>query len=88
MPPIARNINAVTKYVGFVDDYVAQIDPNTEPDALLLARLGLAVEHPALDLHGAAHRVDDAGELGQEAVTGVLHGTAPMLGDFGIDKFA
>jgi hypothetical protein len=33
------------------------------------------------------HRVDDAAELGKEAVTGRFDDATPMLGDFGIAEF-
>ena len=44
--------------------------------------------HLALHLDRAAHRIDDAGELDQQAVAGGLDDAAAMLGDFGVDKFA
>ena len=48
--------------------------------------IGLAVDHPALHLGGAAHRVDDAGEFRQHAVAGVLDDAAPVLLDLRIDQ--
>ena len=45
-------------------------------------------DHLPLHLDRAAHRVDDAGELGKEAVAGGLDDATPMLGDFGIAEFA
>ena len=42
-----------------------------------MRRLG----HPALNLHSAAHGIDNTRELCQEAVAGVLHDPAPVLGD-------
>ena len=44
--------------------------------------------HLALDLDGAAHRIDDADELGQQAVAGGLDDASAVLGDLGIDEFA
>ena len=41
---------------------------------------------PALHLDGAAHRIDDAGELDQQAVAGRLDDAAAMLGDLRIDQ--
>ena len=42
----------------------------------------------ALHLDRAAHRIDDAGELDQEAVAGVLDDAAAVLGDLRIDQLA
>jgi len=49
-------------------------------------QLGLAVEHPALHLGSAAHRVDDARKLREQAVAGGLDDTAPMFRDLGVDQ--
>src|SRR5262249_55792706 len=61
-------------------------DPNTEPDPALLGHLGLALGHPALDLHGASNGVHDTRKFRQEAVAGVLDDAAAMFGDFRIDQ--
>ena len=42
---------------------------------------------PKETLDRTAHRVDDAGELGEEAVAGSFDDATPMLGDFGIAEF-
>src|SRR5215468_3364134 len=80
------DVDAVAEDVVLFNDYVAEVDAYAKPDAPLLGRLGLAVGHPALDLHSAAHRVDDAGKFRQHAVTGGLHDTAVVLGDFRIEE--
>ena len=59
-----------------------------KPDLALLGHLRLAVDHSALNLHGAAYCVDHAGELRQETVADVLHGTATVLGDLRLDQLA
>ncbi len=61
-----RDIDAVAKDVAVLDDDVAEIDADAKPDAPLVGRLGLAVDHPALHLGGATHRVDDAREFHQQ----------------------
>ena len=48
---------------------------------------GVAGDHLPLHLDRTAHRVDNAGELGKEAVAGRLDDATPMLGDFGIAEF-
>src|SRR6516164_5555680 len=48
---------------------------------------GVAGDHLPLHLDRTAHRVDDAGELGKEAVAGGFDDATPMLGDFGVAEF-
>jgi hypothetical protein len=48
---------------------------------------GAAGNHLPLHLDRTAHRVDDAGELDEEAVAGGFDDATPMLGDFGIAEF-
>ncbi len=54
------NVDAVAVDVAAVGDDVAEIDPYPEGDALLLGRLGVAVDHRPLELDRAADRIDDA----------------------------
>ena len=54
----------------------------------LLGEALIAVGHPALDLGGALHGIDDAGELDQRAVADGLDDAAVMLADRRIDQFA
>jgi hypothetical protein len=70
----------------------AQIDQQTihfrRPDAHakfeagLFRYCGVTGDHLPLQLDRTAHRVDDAGELGKEAVAGRLDDATAMLGDF------
>jgi hypothetical protein len=39
-----------------------------------------------LDFVGASHGVDNAGELNESAIPGILDDTSVMLSDFGIEK--
>ena len=57
-------------------------------DPRVLGQLGALAGHRALDLHGARHRVDDAGELDQRAVAHELDDAAVMFGDHRIDDLA
>ena len=41
---------------------------------------------PLLHLDRAAHRIDDAGKLDQQAVAGGLDDAAAVLGDLGVDE--
>jgi hypothetical protein len=58
-----------------------------KPDPSLVGHFGLAVDHPALHLCGAAYRVDDAGEFRQHAVAGGLDDPALVFPDLRIDQF-
>ena len=49
--------------------------------------IGIAFDHAALDVDGAAHRVDDADEFHQHPVAGGLDDAAAVLGDLGVDQF-
>ena len=57
------------------------IDADAEFDAPVGRHVGVALRHSALHLDGAAHRIDDAGELDQDAVAGGLDDAAAVLGD-------
>ena len=83
-----RDVDAVAEDVAVLDDDVADIDADAELDAPLRRHVGVALGHPALHLDGAAHRIDDAGELDQQAVAGGLDDAAAVLGDLRIDQLA
>jgi hypothetical protein len=63
-----------------------------DADAKLNAAFGwqasVALDHPVLHLDGAAHGIDHASELYEDAVAGALHCAAMMRGDGGIDQIA
>ena len=71
---------------SFLDDDVAEIDADAKPDAMLVGICRLAVDHPALDLDGAAHGIDDASKFRQQAVAGVLDDAASVLPDLWLDQ--
>jgi len=66
---------------------VPGIDAHAKFDALLCRYRGIAGDHLPLHLDRTAHRIDDAGELDEEAVAGGFDDATAMLGDFGIAKF-
>ena len=80
------DIDAVAEDVVALDDDVAEIDADAEPNALLVGHFGLAVEHAALHLGGAAHGVDNAGKFRQQPVAGGLDDATMVLGDLRIDQ--
>ena len=54
---------------------------------LVRRHVGVAFDHTALNVDGAAHSIDDADEFHQHPVARRLDDVATMLGDFGIDQF-
>jgi hypothetical protein len=82
------DIDAVAKDVAFIVDDIAQIDADTEADAVGLLPIGVAVRHSLLDDDGAAHGIDDRSELDQNAVAGGFEDAATVLGDQWIDQLA
>jgi hypothetical protein len=80
------DIHAIAEYVVLLSDHISQIDPDAELDPLLRRGARIALKHPALDLHSAAHGVNHAGELGKKAVAGVLHNPTAVLLNLRIDQ--
>jgi hypothetical protein len=76
---------AIEIAVGLVG-HVTQVDADPEADALGLGHVRLAFGHAPLDQHGTARRVDDARELGQQAVAHGLDDAALVLGDQRLDE--
>ena len=83
-----RNIDAVAEDVVAINDHVSQIDPDAEPDPALFGHVLFTADHRALDLNSASHGIDNARELGQQAVAGVLHNPAAVLPDLRINQLA
>src|SRR5262249_30254571 len=75
------DVDAVTKDIAVVDDDIAEIDTHAKLDPLVRRHAGVADGHFALHLDRTTHRVDDAGEFDQEAVTCRLDDPAPVFGD-------
>jgi hypothetical protein len=55
---------------------VAEMNADTEFDALVGRDLGVAVDHRPLNFDGAVHRIDGAAELDDATVAGAL---SPMM---------
>ena len=64
------------------------MDADAEFDAFVLRHRRVALGHAALDRDAAAHRVDNAAELGQQTVAGGLDDAPGMLGDLVVDQLA
>ena len=82
------DVDAVAEDVLALDDHVAHVDADAELEPALLGNARVAPGHGVLDLDRALHGIDDAGELGQEAIA---HGLddAPVTGrDHRLDQLA
>jgi hypothetical protein len=78
----AATFHTVAEDVVLLSDHVAEVDANTELDALGGRDSLIARGHSALQLNGTPHRLDDAGKFRQEAVAGVLYYPAPCAPQF------
>jgi hypothetical protein len=67
---------------------IAHMDAHTKLDAALRLKARIALDRAVLHLDGAAHGVDDASELYENAVTRPLYDAPVMHGDGGIDQIA
>src|SRR5262249_20118282 len=83
-----RHVNAVPEDVATVDDYVANIDADAKFNPLFVRHIRVTLGHIALDIERATHRVNNAGELGQQAVASVLDNPPAVLSDLGINEGA
>jgi len=80
--PVAHQIA-----VALLDD-VAEMDADAKLDASLGRQPGVALDHAVLHLGGAAHGIDHAPELDEDAVAGLLHHPAVIGLNRGIDQIA
>jgi hypothetical protein len=76
----------IAEDVVLLSDYVAEVHPNAESDALVFGRFGIALSHPALDLDGTAHSINNARKLSKETVAGILDDAAAVLRDLRVDQ--
>jgi hypothetical protein len=83
-----RDVDAVAVDVVAFDDHVAEVDADAEFDAAVVHRRAVAVGHAGLDGDGAAHRLDGARKVDQQAVARTLDDAAAMRGDMGLDQLA
>ena len=70
-----------------LDDHVAQVHADAQPDLALDRPLRFALVQLALYVHRALHGLDDAGELGEDAVAHELHDAAPPFRDPRLHEF-
>ena len=58
-----RDVDAVAEDVAVLDDHVTDINAGAIANAVRVGQVRVAVLHSLLHDDGAAHRIDDAGEL-------------------------
>ena len=80
------DVDPVAVDVLALDDHVADVDADPEPDALGRGQVQLAPGHALLDRHRAGHRLDDGSELAQGAVARQVDDPAAVLGDERLDE--
>src|ERR1700722_19408315 len=76
-----RDVDPVPVNVPPIDDDVANVDANAEPDAAFGWHPRIALVHLPLHVDCAAHRVDYAGELDEQSVTSGFDDSATVLFD-------
>ena len=83
------DIDAVAHQIAvlFLDN-VAEVDADAELDASLGRQACVALDHAGLHLDRAAHRVDHAAKLDDDAVARALDDAPAMGGDGGVDQVA
>ena len=76
-----RNIDAIAEDVVHANDDVADVDADAKQNPLVSRIADREPVDAALELHGGPHRIDRAGEFGEEAVPGILDDAAAVLDD-------
>jgi hypothetical protein len=80
------NVHAIAEDVIALGDYVSEVDPDAEFDPSFWWARRLSLANSPLHFDRAAHGINNAGELGEEAVSGVLDDPAVVLGDLRVDQ--
>jgi len=81
------DVYAVAEDVLGFDDHIAEVDPNSEANALVIGGIGIAVNHRALDFGRTAHRIYNTRKLRQHSVAGIFDDTPVVLGGL-LDQLA
>jgi len=80
------HVHAVAKDVAFLDNDIAEVDPDTKLDPPFRRDIGNVPCHLPLHLDRAAHRIDNTRKLRQQAVARILYGAAPVLFDLRLNQ--
>jgi hypothetical protein len=81
-----RDVDPIARDVALLVDDIADVDADTQADALGLGDLLLPLGHAALDRDRSGDGVDGAGELAEDAVAHELDDTPTVLGDERLDQ--
>src|SRR6476620_6275117 len=79
------NVHAITVEVVTIDHEVTHVHADAKDDGTTVRRTKVLLGNEALNVYGAVYCVDRAAELNQRSISHELDGSAPMLGDEGID---
>jgi hypothetical protein len=64
------------------------VDADAKLNAALRRQASIALDHPVLHINSAAHGIDNASELDENAVSSPLNDAAVMRRDGGIEQIA
>jgi hypothetical protein len=73
-----RYVDRVAMQIGILQDYIAEVDPDTEPQLPFGRHRGVTLGDAPLHLHRATDRFDRAYKADQHPVARVLNDAAPM----------
>src|SRR3984893_17799270 len=80
-----RDVNSVSKDVMGLDDYVADVDAHTGSNTPVFRIASCKFLDAGLELHSSSNRFDRTWKLCQEPVAGVLHDSAAVFRNRGLD---
>jgi len=83
-----RDVDPVTVDLIALDHHVAEVDADAELHPALRRQLRVFSAERGLNIHRAVHRLDHAGELGQNAIAGGVYEAAVVLLDQAVDDLA
>ena len=69
-----------------MDDDIAQVDADAQPDVAVFGHTGIALHQADLQFAGTLGGIDGTGKVGQEAISQVLEDVTAVPGDGGLDK--
>ena len=76
-----RDVDPITVDLIALDHHVAEVDADAKLHPALLRQLSVLGLERGLNIHRAIHRLDHAGELGQNAIASGVYEAAVVLLD-------